>query len=208
MMLASLGRFVDEVLLLVDAISHERKAFLGEIAGYISGKLSMGEPVSLTFICTHNSRRSHLAQVWAQVAAYHYSIPDVHAFSGGTEATACNERTIASLKRAGLEVTETTGGSNPKYLLRFAEDAEPVLAYSKIFDEEDNPMEGYAAMMCCSDADRKCPYIAGAETRFSLRYTDPKESDGTDLEEETYDQRSREIASEMFYCFSKVSLSH
>ncbi len=29
---------------------------------------------NLIFICTHNSRRSHLAQIWAQIASNYYNL--------------------------------------------------------------------------------------------------------------------------------------
>ena len=48
---------------LQNTISEERKALLSKIAGYISEKLAKGETVKMNFICTENSRRSHLGHV-------------------------------------------------------------------------------------------------------------------------------------------------
>ena len=58
--------------------------------------------------------------------------------------------------------------------------------------------------MTCSTADEGCPFIAGAEKRFPIRYDDPKTFDGTELMNEKYTERSLEIASEMFYVFSQL----
>lgn len=187
------------------AISAERRAVLDEAAGYVADRLSAGEPVRLTFICTHNSRRSHLAQVWAQIAAEFYGLPGVETYSGGTEATACNGRTVRALRRAGLEVVDSTGGDNPKYLLQYAENRNPLVLYSKVYDQRPNPTEGYAAMMCCADVDEQCPVVNGAAVRIPLHYVDPKVSDDTPREAATYDERTKQIGAEMFYVFSQAA---
>ena len=185
-------------------ITENRLIVLDKVRDYILGKLEQNEPINLIFICTHNSRRSLLGQVWAQAAAANYSIPNVMAFSGGTEATACNPRTINTLLRAGLEVSKTTEGENPVYEIRFDEALPPINSFSKVYDHNPNPTESFAAIMTCNHADENCPYIPGAEKRFSITYTDPKESDGTSAETSTYDARCRQVATEMKYLFSKV----
>lgn len=188
----------------VSFIPAERRALLEPLSTYLTGKVQKGEPIRLTFICTHNSRRSHLGQVWAQLAADYFGVPSVKTFSGGTEATACNPRTIAALERAGLQVVKTTEGENPVYALRFDENLPPVSAFSKVYDKSPNPTENFAAIMTCSHAEENCPFIPGAEKRFAITYTDPKEADDTPAESETYDARCRQIATEMLYVFSQV----
>ena len=186
------------------AIPEDRKAVLEPLAAYLREKQQAGKPAKLTFICTHNSRRSHLGQVWAQIAAYHYGIAPVDCFSGGTETTACNPRTVAALKRAGVAVQAVTEGQNPMYLLRFAEGVNPIVAFSKGYDQSPNPVKNFAAVMTCSHAEANCPFIPGAEKRISVMYDDPKVSDDTPAETEVYDARCRQIAAEMLYVFSKV----
>jgi arsenate reductase (thioredoxin) len=44
-------------------ITHERKTVLQPLVDFIRFKKSNGTAIRLNFICTHNSRRSHLAQV-------------------------------------------------------------------------------------------------------------------------------------------------
>lgn len=191
-----------------DSIPAERRSRLDELTAYVQEKIVRQEfPVQLTFICTHNSRRSHLGQIWAQVAAAHFGIPDVIAFSGGTEATACNPRTVAALERAGLQVAKITGrdnGDNPVYEIWYDEGCLPVMAFSKIYNESPNPTENFAAIMTCSHAEEHCPFIPGAEKRLAITYTDPKEADDTPAESQTYDARCRQIATEMLYTFSRV----
>ncbi len=202
MLFTEIKAYIDS--LNIHAIPEDRQTILIELRNFVRETLAQNEAANLIFICTHNSRRSVLGQVWAQVAAARYGIPNVTAFSGGTETTACNPRTIAALLRAGLEVSKMTGGENPVYEISYDAEQPAVIAFSKVYDQSPNPMENFAAIMTCDHADDNCPYIPGAEKRFSITYTDPKEADDTPAESETYDARCRQIATEMRYVFSKV----
>ena len=157
----------------------------------------------LNFICTHNSRRSQMAQVWAQLAAdfYHY---DLKAYSGGVEVTACNERTKAALERAGLKQLSADGEINPIYKLSYSDDAAAIELSSKLFDDALNPNADFAAVMTCSHAEENCPFVAGADQRIALTYEDPKAFDDSPEEAQAYDRRCAQIAREMFYVFKTV----
>jgi arsenate reductase len=199
----SIKGFIDS--LNINTISEERKTVLAPFVTYLKQKRTKEEPIKLNFICTHNSRRSQLAQVWAATIGAYFDIP-LKSFSGGVEVTACNERTIASLKRTGFE-THSEGEGNPKYTVSFGNDPEKDLVlFSKLFDDVANPKEGFAALMTCSDADDNCPFVPGCEQRISLTYKDPKEFDDTSREQEMYDERSKQIATEMKYVFSRLEI--
>ncbi|MBL7827394.1 MAG: protein-tyrosine-phosphatase [Saprospiraceae bacterium] len=188
----------------LETLPDERKDVLKALITYIIEKRQKGEPVKLTFICTHNSRRSHLGQIWAQVAAYYYGIEPVDCFSGGTETTACNPRTVAAMQRAGFDIQAVSEGDNPFYLIRYADGMHPLLAFSKVYDQKPNPERGFAAVMTCSHAEENCPFIPGTERRIAVMYEDPKVSDGTPQESAVYDERCRQIAQEMMYVFEQV----
>lgn len=187
-----------------DAIRAERKILLEPFAAYLREKQAAGQPVRLIFICTHNSRRSHFGQIWAQIAAYHYGLAPVDCYSGGTETTACNPRAVAALERAGLEAVAITAADNPVYLLRYAWGVNPAAAFSKVYDQAPNPRKGFAAVMTCSQAEENCPFVPGAEKRFSITYDDPKAADDTPGEDAVYDDRCRQIAGEMLYAFFRA----
>ena len=70
---------------------HDRKTLLDDLTDYVITQTAAGSPVRLIFICTHNSRRSHMAQLWAQTAAAYHGVAAIETFSGGTEATARTE---------------------------------------------------------------------------------------------------------------------
>ena len=181
-----------------------RKALLQPLADYIWMQVASGAVARLTFICTHNSRRSHLAQLWAAAAAQYCGVGPVACFSGGTEVTACNPRAIAALSRAGVQAQAITAGENPVYLLLYAHGVNPLVAFSKVYDQAPNPQTKFAAIMTCSDAEENCPFIPGAEQRFSIAYEDPKAFDGTPEEAAGYDARCRQIATEMLWMFQQV----
>jgi arsenate reductase len=185
-----------------DQIPDERKALLAEVSNSLRARKRC-ETAKLTFICTHNSRRSHITHLWAQTAATYFGIPDLETYSGGTEATACNIRTIDAIRRAGFSVVNPTPGEpNPRYLIQYSKKHAPLTAFSKVYDAEGNPGKGFIAIMTCSHADKNCPIVRGAEKRFPIPYLDPKASDGSQYEAHTYDARSRQIAREMLYLMS------
>ncbi|MBL7979560.1 MAG: hypothetical protein JNN12_14570 [Bacteroidetes Order II. Incertae sedis bacterium] len=187
-----------------EAIPESRKEILKKISTYIQGKKEQGLPINLVFICTHNSRRSHFGQVAAAVAAYYYGIENVRVFSGGTEATAFHSNAIQALNHLGFEVTTADQNiKNPLWLVRFGENA-TTTCFSKVYNHPSNPPKDFAAIMTCSDADQNCPVIFGAELRVGTTYQDPKSSDGTPLESQTYSARFLQIATEMMYVFSLI----
>lgn len=195
-----LAQTINELAQTFSTIPEARKETLGKLADYISKQ--KGQGVRLNFICTHNSRRSHLGMIWAAVAAARYGL-SVETFSGGTEATAFNPRAVAALERAGFRI-ENPGGSNPAYQVYFADAEQPLICFSKKYDDEANPSADFAAIMTCSEADQGCPFIPGAAWRLPLTYEDPKAADDTPAEETRYDERTAQIGREILYAFSLV----
>lgn len=187
-----------------DAIPKERKVLLEKISNFISLKKESHNPIQLVYICTHNSRRSHFGQIWAQVAANYYNIKNVTTFSGGTEATAFNINAINSIKRVGFIVNALEDVKNPTYHLSFGENEKPIECFSKVYNDPKNPQSEFAAIMTCSDAEENCPFIPGVELRIGSTYDDPKAFDNTPLQDVKYDERCKQIALETLYVFSKV----
>jgi hypothetical protein len=203
-LLPALQPYVKQVVSELPQITAERKVILGAIATDINTLLAAGKPAQLTFICTHNSRRSHMSQIWAQTAAYYYHLDGVQAFSGGTQATACNCRTVAAMRRVGFDIQDATTGDNPIYLVRYATDRPVIRAYSKLYNGDGNPKRDFIALMTCSVADKSCPVVEGAIGRYAIHYVDPRLCDDTPTETTAYNERCREIAREMFYIMSEV----
>lgn len=191
-------------LLNPNSISSERKAVLQPLIDYIQIKTDHNEVVNLNFICTHNSRRSHLSQVWAQTMASYYNIKNVYCYSGGTEATALFPIAAKTLEQTGFQIEMLSNGDNPVYSIKYSGNAHPIIGFSKTFDASFNPTSGFTAIMTCSSADKGCPFIAGAEKRIPITYEDPKAFDNTPQQLEKYNERSLQIATEMKYVFSNI----
>jgi len=185
-------------------IPAERKEILKQLTGFVESKVNAGQKAYLNFICTHNSRRSHLSQIWAQAAAHYYNIPNVVCFSGGTEATAFNPRAVKAMQDAGFTIIKVKEGDNPIYQVSFAKEAEPMVVFSKKYDDPFNHNKDFAAVMTCSHADENCPLVLGASARIALTYDDPKNFDGTSQEAAKYAERVNEIGREILFAFSQV----
>lgn len=185
--------------------TNERRKLLQPLIDYIQARVAMKQEVRLNFICTHNSRRSHLSQVWAQALSSHFKVPRVICYSGGTEATALYPMAAKTLKGSGFKIEKLSDTENPVYSIKFSNNEHPVIGFSKAFDHSFNPKNDFAAIMTCSQADAGCPFIPGAEKRIPVTFDDPKTFDGTAQQEEKYRERSLQIASELFYVFSQIN---
>ena len=186
-------------------IPDERRNQLRQLSNYIFSKQQANLPIRLVVICTHNSRRSHIGQLWLAAAAAHYGIENVHTYSGGTEATAFNPRAVRAMRQAGFEIVTAHETENPVYFAAFDYSPKAIKLFSKKYDHAENPTEDFAAIMVCTDADEACPIIVGAEKRFALPYEDPKSSDDSPMEKIMYNERVRQIGIEMFYVMNVVS---
>ncbi len=188
-----------------ETISKEKQKKLKEISIYLAERIKSDQSVEINYICTHNSRRSQFSQIWSTVAASYYNLP-IKSYSGGVEITAFNSRAIESLNRMGFEVMcKNQLTRNPKYLVKYSDQADAVVCFSKLFDDPSSPKENFIIMMTCGHADENCPFIPGALKRISFRFDDPKTFDGTPLESQMYDERSLEIATELFFIMEQTS---
>ncbi|AIL45282.1 protein-tyrosine-phosphatase [Elizabethkingia sp. HvH-WGS333] len=186
------------------AISEERKIILQPLVDYLQNKIETDQTIRLNFICTHNSRRSHLSQIWAQTMAYHFGVKNVYCYSGGTEATAMFPKVAETLSNQGFQIQKLSETENPVYAVKYAQNEAPVICFSKEYNNEFNPKSEFGAIMTCNNADEGCPIVFGAEGRFPVKYDDPKASDNTPEQTQVYAERSLQIAAEMFYVFSQI----
>jgi arsenate reductase len=185
-------------------ISDERKKDLKEIGDYIVEQRSANKTCKLLFICTSNSRRSHMGQIWASTASRYFGVDSVVAFSGGTEATKVNINAIKALKRCGFGASSAGNSENPVWTIVNGIAGAEQLIYSKKYDDIQNPKKDFVALMVCSEADKSCPIVDGADLRVALPYEDPKHFDNTPSQDLKYDERCREIAREMYFMFDYV----
>lgn len=185
-------------------ITTERRDLLIEIADKIIDEYNERNKINLNFICTHNSRRSQMAQVWAFYAAIYFEIPNVFSYSGGTEVTAFHRNTVRCLQGCGFEFNVLDfSHQNPRYLITFGKTTKNIVGFSKLYDSQENQFP-YIAITTCNSADENCPFIPDAIHRFHLPYKDPKIFDTTNLIKEKYKETSKQIAGELFMIFSYI----
>ena len=199
-----LARYVTARSAEADSIPTERRAELRKLAGVVRESLEDRDAARLLFVCTHNSRRSQMAQIWARVAAAHSGIDNVEVFSGGTESTAFNPRAVDALERAGFAIVRTEQSDNPVYRVSIGAD-NTLDCWSKEFGDPTHPNDEFIAIMTCSEADRSCPFVPGAAHRIAMTYEDPKAFDGSAREQAAYDERCAQIAREMLLTFRFVN---
>ena len=190
----------------VATVSNKRKTVLKPLIEFIQTKVDENKEIRLNFICTHNSRRSHLSQIWAQTMAHYFNVKNVFCYSAGTEATALFPMIIETLQNAGFKINKSSESNNPRYTIMFSENEQPIIGFSKTLDDEFNPTSEFAAIMTCTQADEGCPFIAGAEKRISVPFEDPKVFDNTPQQAEKYKERSQQIATEILYAFSQIKV--
>lgn len=201
------SKLLETIELLKDQeISEERKIIVRPLIDFIQGNLDDNKTIDINFICTHNSRRSHLSQIWAQAASTYFDIPKVTCYSGGTEETAMFPKVAETLMKQGFFIMKISDTENPVYAIKYHEDQHPIIGFSKKYDNVFNPKHGFAAVMTCSQADGGCPFITGAEKRIPITFEDPKLSDNTPEQEKVYHERSLQIGSEMLYVFSQIKM--
>lgn len=188
----------------VSSISDERKTILQPLIDSIQTKVNQKKAIRVNCVCTHNSRRSHFSQIWAQTMAHYFQVPNVTCYSAGTEATALFPKVVETLSKVGFEIHQLSEETNPIYSIQFSENEHPIIGFSKTLTDSFNPKTNFVAVMTCSHADENCPIITGAEQRIPITFEDPKVSDNTPQQNETYTARSLQIATEFYYIFSKI----
>lgn len=183
-------------------IDANRKKLLLKIANKIAANYN-NDNVNINFICTHNSRRSQLGQVWSFYAADYFNLP-VTAFSGGTEVTAFHRNTVKTLTEVGFKFdVDEFSHTNPIYRISFCNDKPSLVGFSKLYDNATNKTP-YFVLTTCNSADENCPFIPEAIDRFHVPYVDPKHSDDTASQDETYLKTSEIIAAQMYFLFNEI----
>ena len=200
----SLKKYINNIIITLENNFKKRKPLLLSVSRYISKKSINKNKVNILFICTHNSRRSQLAQVWSYVASKYFKLNNIMTFSGGTEVSKFNLNAIGSLKRAGLEIKKNNNQENFFYLVKISKDDLGLKCFSKKHNSDYNPKKNFISITTCSEADKECPIIVGADKKVFIPYKDPKFFDGSDQKKTIYDQCCFIIAQEMFFIMKNV----
>nr|WP_039948728.1 arsenate reductase [Leptospira fainei] len=187
-----------------DSILPERKKILTQFAESILESFEKRSKATILFVCTQNSRRSQISQIFGAAIPQFLGIPSIKAFSGGTEISAFHPNSIAALESIGFRIENEGPPRNPKYSIRWADGTPALIAFSKKFSDPPNPHRDFIVIMVCSSADEACPYVAGAEARISLPFEDPKSADDSPEVISKYVETCERIARELLFTFQFV----
>jgi len=188
-------------------IDTHRIQLLKSIAHFIAEELIANRKVNINYICTHNSRRSQLSQVWSSYAAYYFKLTEVKSFSGGTAVTAFFRNTVKTLQDVGFTFQISKfSHENPVYAINYKNGINPIIGFSKLYDDTHNE-KPFIAITTCSNADENCPFIPDAIQRFHLPFNDPKAFDNTLIQSEKYLEANKQIAGEIHYIFKTINNS-
>ena len=194
---------ISKLLFSFDSIPSPRKQKLIELAAQLKVALSCANELNLVFVCTHNSRRSHMGQLWGQLAAHYYGVNNVNSFSAGTEVTELNTNVIEMLQKVGCKVSTFQNVSNPAYLIEFGEN-QSLTCFSKLMEHDANPKVDFFAIMMCTEAEANCPFIPGAIHRIGLPFEDPKVYDNTTMVSAAYLSTFEEIGLQILFLFNQI----
>ena len=187
-----------------DEILTRRKAKLTDLAAKIRSHLHDQDQCDLIVICTHNSRRSQLAELILRKAADFYGVKNLYSYSGGTETTAFNSRMVWALEQSGFHFNKEDDPINPNYRLSENNGKLGQKMFSKKYAVSFNPQKDFIAIMVCEQADKNCPIVFGATDKISLPYQDPKQFDQRPNEEKAYLDKVFEIGREMTYLVKSI----
>ena len=182
-------------------IPEERRRVLEEIADYIYGAIQIDKEARIILIGSNNATRSILAEAWASAAAQYYNVRNIRLYSGGTDISHVAPFALKALEKAGFIVYRITDTDNPHYEIKYTYNINPLIVFSKKFNDRNLPQLNYGAVFVCPNADINVPFLKGMNFRTSLHYFDPGAYDNTPEQLDKYIERSHEIASEMFYVF-------
>lgn len=186
-------------------IDKQRTKTLLSIAQFIKSELEKSKAVNLNFICSQNSRRSQLAQVWCSYAIEYYNLKGIQSFSGGTNVSSFYRNTVKTLQQVGFkfQIIEFSH-QNPHYLISCKDCVQPVIGFSKLYDNEYNK-KPFTAITLCENTEIDCPIISGAVKRFYVPFISPKIYDSTLYQAEKYLELNKNIAGEIHFIFNHLN---
>ena len=181
-----------------DQIPDNHRQSLEQIGDYLLQKLQSNKDAKVLLISRHNSRRSHMGQLWLMTAAEYYGIGNVATFSGGIEPTELDSRVIRALKKCGFKISTTKRSENPTYLTSNGP-GNSYMVFAKQYNGGQNPTSDFIAVVLSEVVNKKLETIPGADKKVPMLYEDLENFDGSPEEERKYDEGCRQIARAMFY---------
>ncbi|MEM1219039.1 MAG: hypothetical protein AAGH79_09000 [Bacteroidota bacterium] len=200
----ALSQTVDRLSRKTSLIGPYRIQRLEQAAQRITDHFTPEQTLHFAVVCTHNARRSQMGQAWLQALATYHDLPNIQAFSAGTETSAFHPNAVKALISLGFQIEGTTDTRNPMYHTLFGEALAGFTQYSKTIFDARLPQENLVAIMVCRSAEEACPLIPGAPLRLSIPFTDPGKADQTPEAPAAYLATAEEIGLTFHYLFVEI----
>lgn len=189
----------------VNLITAKRKEELKHLAELIVSEYDDYGEVDIIVICTENSLRSQLVQLWVKSISENYNLDFLNAFSGGTKVTSFNSNMVNALSDYGFSIEKLNDIENPGYLISQSEDDKSTdVMFSKLYDDEFNPEYDFIALIVCDVAAENCPVVEDSSHRLVLPYENVKQFDNTEEQLDKYKEKIEEIGREMMFMIMNV----
>jgi hypothetical protein len=185
-------------------IPEERRFRLNEMVYFLEGQYQNNAPWQITFISTNESTVGQMAKAWSKAAAYYFGFKNFEPYSGGIKPGEISVRTIVALEKAGFIVYKSHINEVDVYRIKYSFNLEPVIAFPKKINHTKNPGNNFMAVILDGNADLNINNVRGTYDRLFLEYEDPKGYEGSDLENQKFNESCRQVAVEMFYVFSQL----
>lgn len=159
------------------------------------------EDWNVVFHCTENAFRSQASQVFLQTLCYAKRFKRINSFSAGKTSTEVSPMLIAYLSKIGYRITSADKNGVVVYEVKFSDDAEPVILFSKTTTDKSLPAKDVISVIVCnSKKEIDCKDIQTASAlSFQLPFEKIVEADAEGKAHQTL----KNIATEMLYVTKK-----
>ncbi len=185
-------------------IPEDRRYRLNEIIYFLEEQEKNNAPWQLLFVSTNQSSISQMAQVWAKAASYYFGFTNFDSYSGGINPDEISVSTITTLEKAGFIVYKNEINGTGVYRIKYSYNLKPIIAFPKKIEHVKNPYSDFMAVIVDENAEINIQKIKGTYHRLFLDYEDPIGYEGSELEDQMYEESCKRVAVEMFYVFSKL----
>lgn len=155
---------------------------------------------NIIFYCSENSFRSQVSQVFLQTLCFARKHKKVKAFSAGLIANEIDSKLIIYLSKIGYKISKTDKDGKSAYEVRYSDNANPIILYSKTITDPSLPKKEVAAVIVCDvQVETDCSNL---KTEFTPLYMAFPKVIATDSDTKV-EEIVNNIATEMLYVTQK-----
>ena len=142
---------------------------------------------NMIFYCSENTFRSQASQVFAQTLCYARRHKNMKIFSAGQTRGQIYPKLIEYLSKIGYKITKSEKEGNTLYEVKFTDQADPVILFSKTTADKTLPTKDVISVIVCDvKNETDCATLKTESTRpLNLAFPKVTATDGDDKVEKT-----------------------